>query len=889
LRIHSVGIREQARRVALCREERGVASVQGEGDRQPDEPGQTGSPDIPREAPGSGNDKGNLPMVRSKRMFTVMSIAAGCLSGIFSAVGAGKSLLPVVEIEGPVYTPKPANNGAGPLWGNASTCIVRLGDKLFASGLETIEDAAPLNNVRWLLFELRDHGWELIRADPEDRTREPCPLAIFPDGRLFLSVNPTLTPPGTRNGPAEPRVLEFSTENPRGPYRTLLPVWDGAPSFTEHSYRSFAADGPNQEFILFQNVGYDHAEWAFYDRTDIWSARGKLIFPWGAEYEKPKPVRVCYPAVALKNRSVYWLGVSDVTEPNNAWRAYKKKLTGRDWDYDFRRLFYTWCPDITTGRFHDWIEVANREKTCGWLFPCDLWVAPDGAVHLLWRERAIDERLRKEFFPDAKQSWALNHAIVRNGKVIRRSPLAIGGEGLSDEIPGNARFQVTPDNRLFVFYYCSGTDAGGRPFSENRVMEVFSDGTHGKPVRVPLEHPFSSFINATVRSGSGPSEILDILGVASGRPGISYARIRLLNEVFAAMDIKKERTADGVRLHLDGAQSRAALGRIASWVWEVGGTRLEGKKAQCELRKSEPVNIALTVRDRQGRRNTVRQVLRLPPVPKQFGRDRWGLVLRTEAEDFSGQSGGNVRIATGLRGASALAVSDWKKQGHRLEWILDVPVEDDYFPVLHYAAPQASTRELTVDGGPPHSLVFTATDAFSTSSVDAWGYALLFDARKRVASVHLTKGVHTIGLDVPSASDLALDYIDWVARASNADVPRADTRVVEEGAYRILLPLKGTICPARIRPEKGHCFIAILGPNYPGDGWKGRPESTLQLFENGNPLGPPHAVHNDIRSKGRGRFSHWKTRLYFSTSDNTDPRTNGRSYAWRILPRDARP
>ena len=43
----------------------------------------------------------------------------------------------------------------------------------------------------------------------------------------------------------------------------LHPEWSGDPEFSEHSYRSFAADGPRHELILFQNVGDEHAEWAF--------------------------------------------------------------------------------------------------------------------------------------------------------------------------------------------------------------------------------------------------------------------------------------------------------------------------------------------------------------------------------------------------------------------------------------------------------------------------------------------------------------------------------------------------------------------------------------------------------------------------------------------------
>jgi lipopolysaccharide transport system ATP-binding protein len=54
--------------------------------------------------------------------------------------------------------------------------------------------------------------------------------------------------------------------------------------------------------------------------------------------------------------------------------------------------------------------------------------------------------------------------------------------------------------------------------------------------------------------------------------------------------------------------------------------------------------------------------------------------------------------------------------------------------------------------------------------------------------------------------------------------------------------------------------------------------SPLLLLEDGMPLGPPHAAHAQIRSRGRGRYSHWGETLYFATSDNSPPDTNGRTY-----------
>ena len=54
--------------------------------------------------------------------------------------------------------------------------------------------------------------------------------------------------------------------------------------------------------------------------------------------------------------------------------------------------------------------------------------------------------------------------------------------------------------------------------------------------------------------------------------------------------------------------------------------------------------------------------------------------------------------------------------------------------------------------------------------------------------------------------------------------------------------------------------------------------SSITLYENGVPLPHPHCAHDEIRRIGQGRYSHWGPHLFFSTSDNTDPRTNGRVY-----------
>lgn len=80
---------------------------------------------------------------------------------------------------------------------------------------------------------------------------------------------------------------------------------------------------------------------------------------------------------------------------------------------------------------------------------------------------------------------------------------------------------------------------------------------------------------------------------------------------------------------------------------------------------------------------------------------------------------------------------------------------------------------------------------------------------------------------------------------------------------------------AGFQPEDGHCYIAPCPPRLANDRDSASP---FVLLEDGRPLPYPHAGHDDIRRLGAGRYSHWGESLYFAASDNTDPRSNGRSY-----------
>jgi hypothetical protein len=89
------------------------------------------------------------------------------------------------------------------------------------------------------------------------------------------------------------------------------------------------------------------------------------------------------------------------------------------------------------------------------------------------------------------------------------------------------------------------------------------------------------------------------------------------------------------------------------------------------------------------------------------------------------------------------------------------------------------------------------------------------------------------------------------------------------------------IKPAAMSAEQGFCYMAALTLGRTADS---NGKSECILLEDGKPLSAPHSWHKDIRATGMGKYSHWTdTALYFSTSDNSDPRKNGRKYTLSSL------
>ena len=441
-------------------------------------------------------------------------------------------------------------NGSGPMWCRGSPTIVRDGGRVFASVPETGKDVPPLCNTRWQLFCREDGArWQRVQVNPRFDEREPCPLMRLPGGRIVLSVNTAVSvrsedKDGRKGYTCEPGLLEFGAADPTRPPTVLKPRWDRNYEFFEHSYRGCAADGSTGEILVLHQVLDADASratgssiyslaWSYRDAAGEWSRQGLLRFP----------VRGCYPLVALRGRAAYVVAVSDVVEPNAEWRAFKKEVTGREWDYDVRQLFFTWTPDITHVDFSPPLTFASRDDTAGFLLANDMWVAPDGDVHVVYVDRNVWHAfLRDRFFPGLPITVALRYCRIRQGLVVERRTLVECVEDRTTSAQGakgkevvtfrsghlwvsSAVLHATPDGRLFVLYHAAAQ--GGSPEATgNYVLPLYPPSTQ-PPVKLPLRHPIKQLFAATQRLGTPASDVIDIYGIGAEEGVIRYAQVRL--------------------------------------------------------------------------------------------------------------------------------------------------------------------------------------------------------------------------------------------------------------------------------------------------------------------------------------------------------------------------
>ena len=704
-----------------------------------------------------------------------------------TAVAAAESVPPFevrVELEETAF-PCPAyqvtNNGSGMFWGSGNTQLVRLGDTLFASAFEAVPGCAPLNNARWALYQRDAAGWRLCQRDREDRTREPCPLGTSHSGRLFMSVNPTLAPwvdaapdadqdggavpQRSTGGPARPEFLEFDATQPERPPQHLLPQWTGEPTFSEHSYRAFAADGETGACILFQNSGKSRSMWAYLSGDATWTT-GELPWP-KAEDPKYSVYRgewtpVNYGQAILKGRQAHFTAQS----PYNIWNRIdpsKTETWGRNnWGWRMRKLHYTWTPDVTTTPFAQWTVVDDTMDDGGTIGLGDSWLAPDGRLHIVWQKEPINAKLRDTHFPDIKRDWRMCYGILKDGKVLEKRDLFAGGETTGPLRPtgyiGHPRFHITPDHTMYVLCNLVGATPETRAQAGTYAIKIGANGADSVPVRIPLQRRITStFFTATSRAGCPLSEEAHLLiaDTVDGQPVARYVRIRFCASVSPSVSISGRAFSlpgEGREIKLTAAVSDPQ-DDVTTLRWRLpdGATR-QGTSLNWTAPPAvgDRFTVVAEATDRAGHTNQASKTVSLPP---QVLADADGLVV-IEAEDFVAQGGGEARVCYPVNVDKA-SISYWHEDiGHWLEWDLDVPTAGRYELWMRYTTACTGTRRsLLLDGespGPEFADIAVPTTGGWCTTEDTWAYlrlgpALQLSAGKR--RLRMTNLADGLGVD----------------------------------------------------------------------------------------------------------------------------------------------
>jgi len=212
---------------------------------------------------------------------------------------------------------------------------------------------------------------------------------------------------------------------------------------------------------------------------------------------------------------------------------------------------------------------------------------------------------------------------------------------------------------------------------------------------------------------------------------------------------------------LDGSQSSDLDGDITEYLWRFSdGRDAKGLKVTKDL-MSAPKEFAVTleVRDKLGFSDSCTRTVSVAPA--------WLLALDpkavalVEAENFSGQGVGQVRLYE-RAGSSGRMITYWHEViGHWLEWKVNVPKTGEYKVILKYATQCDETlRDLKIDGA-------YASDAFKQfhlpntggfcATKDDWAYYTI-GGEDGAAAPCLAAGTHTIRMS-NLKDGCALDFI----------------------------------------------------------------------------------------------------------------------------------
>jgi hypothetical protein len=174
--------------------------------------------------------------------------------------------------------------------------------------------------------------------------------------------------------------------------------------------------------------------------------------------------------------------------------------------------------------------VADLDATAGHLRNGDLHVDETGTAHLVWTATSVDARLRDRFFPGQPVIQSLEYATIQEGKVLTRRTLARVEEGKDGLRPDTGRFHLLAGGRLvLVASFGRNLPSSNLPACVYRVTALNREDAALTWTEIPLADPLPGiFVTNTVRGGSAPGPILDLVGSSGHRSNtLAWARVRL--------------------------------------------------------------------------------------------------------------------------------------------------------------------------------------------------------------------------------------------------------------------------------------------------------------------------------------------------------------------------
>lgn len=140
----------------------------------------------------------------------------------------------------------------------------------------------------------------------------------------------------------------------------------------------------------------------------------------------------------------------------------------------------------------------------------------------------------------------------------------------------------------------------------------------------------------------------------------------------------------------------------------------------------------------------------------------------------------------------------------------------------------------------------------------------------------------TLALDDPGrparrqlSQPLSYEWVELALTLADTTAPeRSDLPATERDEH--------ALDPLSISPEIGVAWkvpVPLRWHELANNAQLPQGSQPLMLLEDGRELGPVCPMHRTIREVGGGLYSHWSDQLIFSTSDGSDPRSNGRQYS----------